>query len=76
VHGTHANAGTVLFTIAGIGFRPGAFLFASVWFFNRPNFLLPPHLRDRRGALLTGVLITGMSGLDDNGRLLRSLSFT
>jgi len=26
---------------------------SSVWFFNRPKFLLPPHLRDRRGALLS-----------------------
>lgn len=53
VHGTRANAGGVLFMIAGIGFLPAAFLFASVWFFNRPRFLVPPHLRDRRGALLS-----------------------
>jgi hypothetical protein len=53
VHGTRTNAGKVLFAIAGIAILPAAFLFVSVWFFNRPRFVVPPHLRSRPGALMS-----------------------
>jgi hypothetical protein len=41
------------FAVGSVGMVVCAFLFASVWFFNRPRFLVPPALRGLPGSFRT-----------------------
>jgi hypothetical protein len=39
------------FGVGAVAMVVSACLFASIWFFNRPRFLVPPALRDLPGTL-------------------------
>jgi hypothetical protein len=49
-HVTKSPAAGAAFAVGSVGMVVFASLFASVWFFNRPRFLVPPALRGLPGA--------------------------
>jgi hypothetical protein len=48
---TRAPAAKWIMVAGGAGMVLSAFLFVSVWYFNRPKFLVPPQLRHLPGTL-------------------------
>ena len=52
-HVTKSPVAGAAFAVGSIGMVVFAFLFASVWFFNRPRFLVPPALRGLPGTFHT-----------------------
>jgi len=48
-----------VFGVGSVAMFVSACLFASIWFFNRPRFLVPPALRGLPGALRTSGRLPG-----------------
>ncbi len=64
VHGTRANAGGVLFAIAGIGFLPAAFLFRLCGFSTGRSFSYRRICGTAEEHCLVGAVIIVMSAFD------------